>query len=60
MGLKELRDVKLQIKELMKTHLNYKQTHNTAATCPAGQSWHRGGGETKQCIPDEGIGNEYY
>lgn len=44
MGLKELRDVKLQIKELVKTYLNYKQTHNTAATCPAGQAWHHGGG----------------
>lgn len=43
MGLNELRDVKLQIRELVKTHLNCKQTHNTAATCPAGQTWHHGG-----------------
>ena len=55
MGLKELRDVKLQIRELLKTHLNGKHTHNTAATCPAGQSRHHaggggwgGGGEKKQ------------
>lgn len=63
MGLKELRDVKLQIRELLKTHLKCKQTHNTAATCPAGQilaSWEGGGGETKQCTPDERIGSEYY
>lgn len=46
MGLKELRDVKLQIREPLKTHLNCKQTHNTAATCPAGQ-YQRRGGENK-------------
>lgn len=60
MGLKELRDVKLQIKELVKTHLNCKQAHNTEATCPTGQSLHHQGVKTKQCIPDEGTGNEYY
>lgn len=43
MGLNELRDVKLQIRELVKTHLNCKQTHNSAATCPAGQSRQHGG-----------------
>lgn len=63
MGLKELKDVKLQIRELVKKHLNCKQTHNRPATCPAEQSWHRdGGGDvgTKQCTPDERVGSEYY
>lgn len=49
MGLKELRDVKLQIRELARTHLNHKQTPNTAATCPAGHH----GGKAKQCTADE-------
>lgn len=56
MGLKELRDVKLQIRELARTHLNRKQTPNTAATCPAGQHWHHGG-KAKQCTADERAKN---
>lgn len=52
MGLKELRDVKLQIREQAKTYLHCKQTHNAAATCPTGRLRHHAG-LTKQSIPDE-------